>query len=195
MKNYKVKEIFKSIQGEGFFSGAQTIFVRFSGCNRSCNILSTGFNCDTDHLQGEDYTAEEILHEISIIADGCRRITFTGGEPTLQLDGDLIWPLKEHGFFIAVETNGEVACPEGVDWITMSPKGGELKQFKVNEIKMVISTQREMPIDMKADHYFVMPRDDGNGLDLQALENCMVIINKEPRWRLCLQMHKIINVR
>jgi organic radical activating enzyme len=195
MKNYKIKEIFKSIQGEGLHSGTQTVFVRFSGCNRSCNILSTGFDCDTDHLGGKDYTLDMLIKEVLCEAGRCRRVTFTGGEPTLQLDGDIIWALKEKGFFLAIETNGEIPCPQGLDWITVSPKGGQLLQNKANELKVVISTQTEMPIDYDAEHFYLMPRDDGKGLDLHALKHCLEIIEKEPRWKLCLQIHKIINVR
>ena len=111
-KTYKINEIFYSLQGEGFYTGTPSVFVRFSGCNLSCPF------CDTDHNQGVMMTADEIAAAVN--AYPASHVVLTGGEPSLFVDDELTAAL--HGHFIAMETNGTHPVAAGVDWITMSPK-------------------------------------------------------------------------
>ncbi|MEF2643691.1 MAG: 7-carboxy-7-deazaguanine synthase QueE, partial [Paramuribaculum sp.] len=111
---YRVNEIFYSLQGEGFFTGSAAVFVRLSGCNRACAF------CDTDHRAFTLMTADEIVAIASKYES--RFVVVTGGEPLLQLDDALVGALKAAGFFVAVETNGTLPVPQGVDWVTCSPK-------------------------------------------------------------------------
>ncbi len=107
MKQYKVNEIFYSLQGEGYHCGTAAVFLRFSGCNRACAF------CDTDHNGGSMMTADEIIE--AICAFPTRHLVITGGEPTLQLDSDLLRAIKLRGFFVQIETNGSLPVPPEVD--------------------------------------------------------------------------------
>jgi len=208
--SYAVKEIFKTIQGEGGQSGRTAVFCRFAGCNlwngredyRSSAICRF---CDTDFVgtDGEgggrfaDYNAL-----VSAIAqawgEGTERrfVVLTGGEPLLQLDGDLIEALRARGFEIAVETNGTVSVPEGIHWICVSPKAGsELVQKSGQELKLVFPQSGAMPDcfeHLPFGQFFLQPMD---GPDLRrnteaAVEYCL----RHPQWRLSLQTHKIIGI-
>jgi len=133
---YAVKEIFKTLQGEGGQTGRAAVFCRFSGCNlwtgrEQDRTTATCQFCDTDFVGtdgaggGKFTTAEELAHAITTCWNGAndnRMVVFTGGEPLLQLDPDLIKAVKAHDFFISVETNGTVEAPEGIDWLCVSPK-------------------------------------------------------------------------
>lgn len=112
----KISEIFYSVQGEGFYTGTPAVFVRFSGCNLKCSF------CDTEHQEGAWMSNEEIVEAVK--AFPARHIVITGGEPGLFLDDKLIKLLKDEGCFIQIETNGARKLPEGIDWITCSPKEG-----------------------------------------------------------------------
>lgn len=195
MKKYKINEIFYSLQGEGFFTGKPSIFIRFSGCNLKCPF------CDTDHVPYKVMTTEEIIDEVNKYP--ATHVVLTGGEPSLWVDPDLIEALKECGNFIAIETNGTHSIPDNIDWITLSPKfefSGEeveLKIKKCNELKVVFNGQ-DLSVydDIEAKHYFLQPCDFGNpkinaGITKKAIETCMEF----PKWRLSLQTHKLTGIR
>ena len=197
----KINEIFLSLQGEGCHTGVPSIFIRFSGCNLHC-----GF-CDTDHLQGEWMTDESIIDQVKQF--DAAQIVLTGGEPALQTDHEFIKKLKEATRLrIAIETNGTHPLPEGIDWITVSPKEGmseygdaSLKVIHADELKVVDVNQDLAP-------YFKLGCVDDKTIML--LQPCYVTdarerelnlhrtINRvleDPRWRLSLQTHRLLGIR
>ena len=134
---YRVNEIFYSLQGEGFWTGTPMVFVRFSGCNLRCPF------CDTDHLEGRPMQAEEIVQAVRSTGS-CKRVCLTGGEPLLQLDRELVDALHQAGYTLHLETNGTRPVPEGVDWVTLSPKedfvsGGKVVLERADELKLVLA--------------------------------------------------------
>lgn len=194
----KINEIFYSLQGEGFWTGTPCVFVRFSGCNLSCPF------CDTQHKTGQTYTNDELFNEIKKYPS--KHIVFTGGEPSLQLSSTLCLMLKQEGYYIQVETNGTKALPSSVDWITCSPKTDYCNNAKVchahvNELKVVFNNEntyrlQEYLIQIDADNYYLQPCDVGDvELNNKILSSCVDYILKNPKWKLSLQTHKIINVR
>lgn len=183
MRLYKVNEIFYSLQGEGFHTGTACVFIRLSGCNRHCPF------CDTDHSHCSEMTAEEIV--TAACAWPSRRIVITGGEPLLQLDRPLVTALKSNGFHIAVETNGSLPVPTGVDWVTCSPKEKPWHINRIDELKIVFQNQDVEEIAGSlptAKHYFLQPLSCGN------TEETTAYILRHPRWRLSLQTHKLIGI-
>lgn len=211
MANYKIKEIFYTLQGEGAHSGRPAVFCRFSGCN-----LWTGREedrhkaicqfCDTDFwgMDGENggrYSAEELVDKIASLwgADlsvGKPYVVCTGGEPLLQLDQELVDVLHDRGFEIAIETNGTIEPPTGIDWICVSPKAGaELVMTKGNELKLVYPQVRALPeqfVDLDFEYFYLQPM-DGVGMEKNVqltLEYCL----KNPQWSLSLQTHKILAI-
>ena len=131
----RVNETFLSLQGEGYFTGTPAFFLRLSGCNLQCPF------CDTNHQSFSEMSEEEIVTEAS--RHKPRHIVITGGEPALQLTQSLVDKLHEAGFFVQVETNGTLPLPEGIDWVTCSPKNltpslskGEGLQT-INELKVL----------------------------------------------------------
>jgi 7-carboxy-7-deazaguanine synthase len=144
---YRVNEIFYSLQGEGVRSGSPNVFVRFSGCNQTCRKESHGFDCDTEFASGITMEAEAIVDEAKALSANCNWVILTGGEPGLQVDKHLIHFLHSRGYRIAIETNGSIELPSGLDWITVSPKVAEhaLRQLKANEAKYVRGYSRCSP--------------------------------------------------
>lgn len=199
MKTYTVNEIFYSIQGEGRRFGTPNIFLRFSGCNLTCNRDEQGFDCDTEFTSGRNLAASEILAEIMEIAPQARSIIFTGGEPSLQLDADLIQFFKTEDFYLAIETNGTRQLPPGLDWITVSPKTAEhtLKQKTANEVKYVRQRGQAIPKpSVKADFYLISPACQPTGqFDQTDLAWCVNLVKENPTWSLSLQTHKLLRVR
>ena len=124
----RVNEFFVSLQGEGHFTGTPAFFLRLSGCNLQCSF------CDTSHQSYKEMSEDEIVEEASHHAP--RHIVITGGEPALQLTPSLIDKLHEAGFFIQVETNGTLLLPQGIDWVTCSPKGSPVLN-NVDELKVL----------------------------------------------------------
>lgn len=193
--SYNVNEIFYSIQGEGANAGKAAVFVRFSGCNLAC-----GF-CDTDHRESTPMTATEITDKASAYAS--RLVVLTGGEPGLWVDDELVSCLKKAGFTIAIETNGTCRLPAGIDYVTMSPKNqfcdnAEPVLESCDELKLVFTEGVE---PSRYDHItarerIIQPCDTGDNetndrLTALALDYVMA----HPRWRLGLQLHKLLNVR
>lgn len=202
---YTVKEIFKTIQGEGVHAGRAAVFCRFTGCNlwsgREQDRAAAHCRfCDTDFVGGSRYNANDLVNTIAATwGDGCedRFVVFTGGEPLLQLDRPLIDGVSARGFYIAVETNGTINGPSGIDWVCVSPKAGtEIKQTVANELKVVFpqllnpEIAREM---VAADHYSIQPM-DGDSVQ-ENTRAAIAYVLAHPHWRLSLQTHKMAGIR
>lgn len=185
---YRVNEIFYSLQGEGYHTGRPAVFLRLSGCNRACPY------CDTDHSSAVELTADEIVSRIS--AYPSRFVVVTGGEPLLQLDSVLIDRMKNAGLEIAVETNGSLPVPAGVDWITCSPKDRPWHIGRIDELKIVFDGRdvekiaEEFPT---AKHLYLQPCHDAATGRANTSE-VVDYIKANPRWRLSLQTHRLIDI-
>ena len=183
---YRVNEIFYSLQGEGLNTGRATVFVRFSGCNLSCPF------CDTDHRGFSEMAKEDIVRQASRFP--ARFVVLTGGEPALQVDDELVGALHEAGFFVAIETNGTHPLPEGIDWVTLSPKSDAVALKHCHELKVVFTSPDFMPLkmDVEADHRFLQPCDTGDArLNQAILQATVEYVKLHPEWRLSLQTHKL----
>ncbi|GHC79185.1 7-carboxy-7-deazaguanine synthase [Limoniibacter endophyticus] len=207
---YAVKELFKTLQGEGAQAGRTSVFCRFAGCNLWSGREQDRDNavctfCDTDFVGtdgpggGKFKTAEQLAQRISDCwgeSKHRRYVVFTGGEPLLQLDGALINAVHAHGFEIAVETNGTIPAPDGIDWICVSPKAdSKIVQRKGDELKLVFPQTGVDPkrfVDFDFQHHFLQPLDgpDLAGNTIATTEYCLA----HPQWRLSLQTHKLIGI-
>lgn len=197
--SYKVNEIFYSLQGEGRNTGRAAVFVRFSGCNMRCTF------CDTDFSKYEEMAVSDIIERVKSAlppdADSRERdkkilVVLTGGEPSLQTDKPLIDALHKQGLLIAMETNGSNNVAEGIDWLTVSPKGKTTIR-RCNELKVIYNGKDE-PSDggIIADYYYLQPCDTGNKDTNDAITaKCVEYIKQHPQWRLSLQTHKLINIK
>lgn len=198
-KTYKINEIFYSLQGEGLRAGEPSVFVRFSNCNLACSVSNyAGFNCDTEFTSGRDMCAQEIYEYIQMLTTKCSWIVFTGGEPGLQLDSNLIEFFKERKYLLAIETNGTIALPDGLDHICVSPKSAEhtLKQVTATEVKYVRKHGQGIPeTRVAADAYLISPAFDAEGLPQENLAWCIDLCLKNPSWQLSSQQHKLWKVR
>ncbi|HRO33020.1 MAG TPA: 7-carboxy-7-deazaguanine synthase [Brevundimonas sp.] len=209
---YAVKETFLTIQGEGGQAGRPAVFLRFAGCNlwnglerdratAVCNFCDTDF-VGTDGDGGGKFRSPEALadHVAAMWrgGDGAPKLVVcTGGEPLLQLDPPLIAALKARGFEIAVETNGTVAAPEGLDWICVSPKAdAPVVQTTGQELKLVFPQALARPerfADLAFERFWLQPMDgpDQAANTTAAIDYCLT----HPQWRLSVQTHKYIGVR
>ena len=194
---YRVNEIFYTLQGEGAHSGIPAVFVRFSGCNLRCPF------CDTDFKEYTEMTTDEILETIRPWKH-CGFVVLTGGEPSLQTDDALVEALHHEGFYIAMETNGTHSVPEGIDWVTVSPKaGGEVVIDRADELKVVFDgvhlplTTHYSPLTTHhSTLLYLQPCDtDNEELNHQIIQQCVEYIKEHPEWRLSLQTHKLIDIR
>lgn len=193
---YKVNEIFYSLQGEGRWMGRPAVFVRMSGCNLKCPF------CDTDFRGYSEMSADDILSRCLEEGGECRFIVLTGGEPSLQVDEQLIATLHQAGYYLSMETNGTHAVPEGIDWVTCSPKvdfteGGEPIVKQVDELKLIFDGEHQI-----SDHgiactfRYLQPCDVGNdSRNYLILNECIKYIKAHPEWQLSVQMHKIVGIR
>jgi 7-carboxy-7-deazaguanine synthase len=208
---YAVKEIFKTLQGEGSHAGRTAVFCRFSGCNlwsgrevdrekAQCRFCDTDF-VGTDGTQGGKYSTPDILADRieSTWGDEIpgRFVVFTGGEPLLQLDSQLIDALHTRNFTIAVETNGTVVPPHGIDWLCVSPKAGtDWIVRSGDELKLVFPQVSLDPRELEKlefDHFWLQPMD---GLNQHANTNAAIeYCLSHSRWRLSTQIHKLIGIR
>ena len=196
----KVKRIFKSIQGEGYYTGMVAVFCRFSGCNLwsgrgEDRLRSVCQFCDTDFLGGESYGEVELVEAIvSAWGEGSNPfVVFTGGEPGLQLTKSLLDSLFGKGFRIAVETNGTTTLPEGEYWRTVSPKhGSTLKQTWGDELKVVWPQDLDLSQlkTLRFKHFYLQPMAG----EPEALQQTLSTVLSDPSWRLSLQTHKFIGV-
>lgn len=198
MKTYRINEIFYSLQGEGVRAGCPSVFLRFSRCNLLCTVATHGFDCDTEFESGTEMSAEQVVDEVRTLAGDCRWIVLTGGEPALQVDGALINALHTAGYRLAIETNGTIDLPDGLEWITVSPKVPEerLRQRTADEVKYVRSVGQGIPQTVvKADHHLISPAFSGRDVSPETLEWCLELVRKHPEWRLSVQQHKGWGVR
>ena len=207
---YTVKEIFRTLQGEGGHSGRPAVFCRFSGCNlwsgreqdranATCTFCDTDFVGTTGERGGKFADAAMLADTVADVwGDGTERrfVVLTGGEPLLQVDPALIDALHERGFEIAVETNGTLAAPSGIDWICVSPKAGAaIRQGSGNELKLVYPQPALMPeavAGLDFDSFWLQPMDgpDREANTAAAVAYCL----DNPQWRLSLQTHKLIGI-
>ena len=205
---YSIKEIYKTIQGEGAQSGQSAVFVRFSGCNlwsgkekhrdnAICKFCDTDF-VGTDGVNGGKYSIENLITKIQELWDSEEEayVVFTGGEPMLQLDQKLITACKEVNFITAIETNGTIKIDFDIDWICVSPKAGsELLVNKGNELKVVYPQDE---FDLKSfetlsfDHFFLQPMDSKDKIN--NTENAIKFCLNNPKWKLSIQQHKILGI-
>lgn len=198
MKSYRINEIFYSLQGEGVRAGCPSLFLRFSKCNLACTVESHGFDCDTEFESGREMSLQEIIAELKASSQRCGWVVLTGGEPALQVDADLIDALHEAGYKLAIETNGTLPLPEGLDWVTVSPKIEEtaIRQRRANEVKYVRVNGQEIPETVvEADHYLISPAFEGLRLDPRTLDWCLQLVQRNPPWRLSVQLHKLWGIR
>ncbi|GAA5233118.1 7-carboxy-7-deazaguanine synthase [Verticiella sediminum] len=209
---YSVKEIFYTLQGEGANAGRPAVFCRFAGCNlwtgreedrgkAICQFCDTDFVGTDGTLGGKFRAAAELAERIAgqwPTADRAHRlVVLTGGEPLLQVDAALIDALHAQGFEIAVETNGSVEAPAGLDWICVSPKAGApWVQRSGHELK-VVWPQPGLDLDEleRGDfaHRYLQPMD--NAQQRANTEACIAQCMARPAWHLSLQTHKVINIR
>lgn len=212
---YAVKEIFHTLQGEGAQAGRSAVFCRFAGCNLWSGRAADRANaickfCDTDFVGtdgpggGQFTSAEDLAAAIvrtwpvptNAAVDSRRFVVLTGGEPLLQVDAALIDALHQAGFEIAVETNGTQPAPRGLDWVCVSPKAGaKLVQQSGDELKLVYPQAGLDPAQfeiLEFRHFFLQPLDSPyQAANTQAaLEYCLA----HPKWRLSLQLHKILQI-
>jgi organic radical activating enzyme len=203
-KKYRINEIFYSLQGEGVRAGTPNFFVRFSGCNMACDQEAGpkspgGFVCDTEFESGVWLDSAAILERLLMLSTLCKAIIWTGGEPGLQLDAPLIATMKAAGYYQAIESNGSLALPDGLDWVCISPKVAEhgLKVEAASEVKYVRHAGQGIPQPrIKADHYLISPAFDHSGnVPRETLAHCIELCKANPPWRLSLQQHKVWKVR
>ncbi len=207
---YSVKEIFYTLQGEGTHAGRPAVFCRFSGCNlwsgregdrasAVCKFCDTDF-VGTDGELGGKYDAESLATTIDALwpasYSASKFVVFTGGEPLLQLDCALIGSMHARGFEIAIESNGTLPVPQGVDWVCISPKvGSELRVRKGSELKVVIPQQGQNLADYESldfDHFYLQPMD---GPDVERNTRLAIELCKQrPKWKLSLQTHKLLQI-
>jgi 7-carboxy-7-deazaguanine synthase len=198
MERYRVNEIFYSLQGEGVRAGTPNLFLRFSRCNLECRVETHGFDCDTEFESGRSMTLPEIVAEMRALSAACRWVILTGGEPALQVDAELIDALHAEGYSLAIETNGSVELPPGLDWITVSPKVAEhaVRQRRAHEAKYVRGYGQAIPKTVvEAEHYLISPAFDGAEVDRRTLDWCIRLCRENPPWRLSVQQHKLWSVR
>lgn len=207
---YTVKEIYYTLQGEGAQAGRAAVFLRFSGCNlwsglerdrgeAVCRFCDTDF-VGTDGPGGGKFADAAALAE-AVAAQwpggGKPYVVCTGGEPLLQLDEAAIAALHARGFEIAIETNGTLEPPPGIDWICVSPKAGAVQKLTHgSELKLVYPQEGGAPeryAGQAFQHFFLQPMDDANqAANIEAAtQYCLA----HPQWRLSLQTHKLIGIR
>jgi 7-carboxy-7-deazaguanine synthase (Cx14CxxC type) len=207
---YAVKEIFYTLQGEGANAGTPAVFLRFTGCNlwsgrEQDRAQATCRFCDTDFLGtggeggGKFATATALADAVLRTWKGGpshRLVVLTGGEPALQVDAPLLDALHEAGFRIAIETNGTLPLPPGLDWICVSPKAGtHLEQTSGDELKIVYpqdGLEPERLADLPFAHRFLQPMDGPNLRE--NTEAAVRYCKSHPEWRLSLQTHKLIGI-
>lgn len=208
---YAVKEIFYTLQGEGVHSGRAAVFCRFAGCNlwsgreedRADAICQF---CDTDFVGvdgdggGKFASAEELAAAIAAKWTGDdperRFVVCTGGEPLLQIDPALIDALHREHFAIAIETNGTVPVPAGIDWVCVSPKANaKLVVTRGDELKVVYPQEVDpsVYVDLEFSNWFIQPKDGPDAAE--SLQAAIRYCAEHPRWRLSLQTHKLIGIR
>ena len=208
--SYRIKEIYFTQQGEGSNTGRDFVFVRFSGCNlwsgkeknrksAICQFCDTDFY-GTDGINGGIYSATQLIEKIKslwVSRDDNIAVVLTGGEPLLQVDDELVAALKQEQIYIAVETNGTLDAPDHIDWICMSPKANtEIKLKKGNEIKVIFPQESLDPEKFSLfdfSEFYLQPMDSNKYQE--NLNATITYCQKNPKWKLSLQTHKILGIR
>jgi 7-carboxy-7-deazaguanine synthase (Cx14CxxC type) len=207
--SYAVKEIFYTLQGEGRQAGRPAVFCRFAGCNlwsgreedragAVCRFCDTDFTGMDGEGGGRFADGAALAQAIAALwpAGGARLIVLTGGEPLLQVDDELVAALHEAGFEIAIETNGTILPPPGIDWLCVSPKAGaELVVTAGDELKLVFPQAGAEPVRFETlafANFLLQPMDGPHRAanTEQAVAYCLA----HPQWRLSLQTHKILGI-
>lgn len=209
--SYQVKEIFYTLQGEGGNAGRPAVFCRFAGCNlwsgreqdratAVCRFCDTDFTGTDGSLGGKFADAELLARQIETLwpaGAGHRLVVLTGGEPLLQVDAPLIAALHARSFAIAVETNGSIAAPAGIDWLCVSPKAGApWVQREGQELKLVWPQPGFDLAELEAASFgqrYLQPMDNEQRAD--NTQACIALCMQRPAWRLSLQTHKITGIR
>ena len=204
---YLVKEAFSTLQGEGANAGRAAVFCRFAGCNlwsgreehraeAVCRFCDTDFVGTDGEGGGRFEGGEALARHLEHVAGPTRFVVCTGGEPLLQLDAQLIDSLHAHGFEIAIETNGTLPVPDGVDWVCVSPKAeANLVVTRGDELKLVYRQaggEPERYADLDFRHFFLQPMDgpDRDAHTAAAIAYCKA----HPQWRLSVQTHKYLGI-
>ena len=210
---YSVKEIFYTLQGEGANAGRAAVFCRFAGCNLWSGLERDRADavckfCDTDFVGvdgeggGKFSTANELAQRVATAwpgsATGKRFVVCTGGEPLLQLDAELVAAFHDQDFEIAVETNGTMLPPAGIDWLCVSPKSTAAVVVKSGDELKLVYPQADAPPEifthLAFKNFFLQPKADGANTEANtqaAIRYCMA----NPQWRLSLQTHKITGIK
>ncbi len=206
---YTVKELFYTLQGEGAQTGRPAVFCRFAGCNlwsgrEADRTAATCTFCDTDFVGtdgpggGKFATPEALVHTAKALWPGGGRplVVCTGGEPALQLDAALVDAFHRAGFEIAIESNGTLPLPPGVDWVCVSPKAGAPLAVTAGDELKLVYPQADVPPERFAGlafkHFFLQPMDGPARAEntQSAVDYCL----KHPQWRLSLQTHKMLGI-
>lgn len=208
MKTYAVKEMFSTLQGEGYHAGTSAVFVRFAGCNFWSGLEKDRSSsacpfCDTDFrgIDGEGggrYTAAELAQRARELGPRAPMVVLTGGEPSLQVDSALVRALKGLGFYVAIETNGSSKrLPLELDWICCSPKDpSRLLLSFANELKVIFPAQDPIAYEDRigATHLWVQP-EDGDGILETSTKLAIEFVKSHPKWRLSVQTHKMVGLK
>ncbi|MDC2989380.1 7-carboxy-7-deazaguanine synthase [Gammaproteobacteria bacterium] len=208
--SYRIKEIYFTQQGEGSNTGRDFVFVRFSGCNlwsgkeqnrksAICQFCDTDFY-GTNGINGGVYSAKKLIEKIKslwVSRDDNIAVVLTGGEPLLQVNDELVAALKQEQIYIAVETNGTLDAPDHIDWICMSPKANtEIKLKKGHEIKVIFPQESLDPEKFSLfdfGEFYLQPMDSNKYQE--NLNATITYCQKNPKWKLSLQTHKILGIR
>ncbi len=214
---YSFKEIFLTLQGEGGQAGRVSVFARFAGCNlwsgreqdratAACDFCDTDFVGTDGEGGGKFATPADVVTALDAtwgpIAAGDKAVVFTGGEPLLQLDAELIKAVKTAGYFIAVETNGTLAAPDGIDWVCVSPKGqNKVLQTSGQELKLVwpqngVDPQHFAGFDFE--RFYLQPKDPLGPDKRDAAAHTQAVIDyclRHPKWRMSVQTHKLVGLK
>jgi len=207
--NFKlnINEICYSIQGEGFHAGRAVIFIRLQGCSSKGACYATGMECDTEFISGSEYTANELTEYLKTTHPPCRSIVWTGGEPCDQLTDEVVAWFKDQGYWQAIETSGLKVPPNGLDWVTISPKCAEhviqkkwkayseAKGYHCDELRYIRHKGQSCPQRLlKAKYYCISPHSDGMTINRENLTHCIELCKANPDWYLSVQQHKIWGV-
>lgn len=210
MKKFSIKEIYLTIQGEGFHTGRPAVFIRFTGCNLWSGLEKDRKNaicdwCDTDFIGNDGELGGK--YNVTQVANIAKKlwksnlnnnpyVILTGGEPLLQINSSLIEKLHLYGFEIGLETNGTMPIPSGIDWICVSPKSGtNIILKKGNELKFVYPQKNTTPNiyqNLEFDHFYIQPMDGLYQDKNTDLSKKFILKNK--KWKLSLQTHKILGI-
>jgi organic radical activating enzyme len=198
----KISEIFYSLQGEGYRAGHPSIFIRLQGCSAQNACYKSGVRCDTEFTSGKEWLLNDLHKYISQY--NCKWIVWTGGEPTDQLNQEILDYYKHLGYKNAIECSG-IKQPPLCDWVVLSPKVAEhviLKKWNVldgdihcNELRWVRHKGQEIPqTKIQSENYYISPHFDGQNINNENLEHCIQMCLDNPLWKLSVQQHKLWSI-